>query len=92
MSPENNPFVVRSLGPQLIGNARIFLQPLFYLFPVDEKTPIIDYKGDALGQVHVKIKAVRLVGCARRRCPSAHHRRVAWVAYAARVAGHAGRR
>ena len=55
---EDNPFILTIEGPQLLGNCRIYLQPNYYLFPIDEKTPIIDYKGESCGQLHVKLLPV----------------------------------
>mgnify|MGYP001110807430 CR=1 FL=1 len=52
---DENPFYITPQGPQLIGSCRVYLQGLFYLLPITEKTPVIDYKGDAQGKLEIQV-------------------------------------
>jgi hypothetical protein len=52
---EDNPFHITPQGPQLIGTCRVYLQGLFYLLGIAEKTPILDYKGDTQGKLDIQV-------------------------------------
>jgi hypothetical protein len=42
---QDNPFILKPNGPQLLGSVKVPLQPLWNLVPVIEDYPIVDYKG-----------------------------------------------
>jgi len=52
---DENPFIIVPAGPQLLGTCRVLLQPLYYLLPVAERMPILDYKGDEVGRLDVRV-------------------------------------
>jgi len=52
---EENPFHLQPSGPVMIGQARLYLQPCFFLLPIHESTAIIDYKGEHKGQLYVNL-------------------------------------
>lgn len=52
---DENPFHLVPNGPTLIGTARLYLQPCFFLLPINESTAIIDYKGEHKGQIYVNL-------------------------------------
>jgi hypothetical protein len=54
----SNPFAVLVKGPQMIGASRIYLQPNFYLFPITEQTPVIDYRGQAVGHLFISLRPI----------------------------------
>lgn len=51
----SNPFSVQPIGPQLLGTCHVLLQPLTFLLPVIERVPIINYKGETMGKLDVRI-------------------------------------
>eukprot|EP01006_Ploeotia_vitrea_P051054 TRINITY_DN67520_c7_g1_i1.p1 TRINITY_DN67520_c7_g1~~TRINITY_DN67520_c7_g1_i1.p1 ORF type:complete len:1113 (-),score=711.82 TRINITY_DN67520_c7_g1_i1:1833-5003(-) len=55
---EDNPFELRDDGPQLIGQVQLLLEPIYYLFPIKQKTPILNYKGETRGQLDVELLPV----------------------------------
>jgi hypothetical protein len=55
---QHNPFHLTPHGAQLAGSVRVYLQPLFYLLPVSERAPIIDYKGDTVGRLEILLTPV----------------------------------
>lgn len=52
---DENPFHIVPNGPMLIGTARLYLQPCFFLLPINESTAIIDYRGEHKGQLYVNL-------------------------------------
>lgn len=56
--PQDNPFILRANGPQLLGSVRIWLQPLFFLIPIAEEGRIIDFKGITKGKLEVDLKLI----------------------------------
>ncbi len=50
-----NPFHLKPTGPMLIGTARLYLQPCYFLLPIHESTAIIDYKGEHKGLLYVNL-------------------------------------
>jgi len=55
---EENPFFLRPSGPMLIGTARLYLQPCFFLLPINESTAIIDYRGEHKGQCYINLTPI----------------------------------
>jgi len=51
---DKDPFFVKQ-GAALIGRSTIYLDSLLYVLPIEESTPIIDYKGKEEGELKVKI-------------------------------------
>lgn len=47
--------MLRPTGPMLIGTARLYLQPCYFLLPIHESTAIIDYKGEHKGLLYVNL-------------------------------------
>ena len=54
----DNPFHLTPNGPMLIGTARLYLQPCYFLLPIHESTAIIDYRGEHKGQLYVNLVPV----------------------------------
>jgi hypothetical protein len=52
---DENPFHLVPNGPMLIGTARLYLQPCYFLLPINESTAIIDYRGGHKGQLYVNL-------------------------------------
>lgn len=50
-----NPFYIEPSGPMLLGTARLYLQPCYFLLPINESVAVIDYRGEHKGQLYVNL-------------------------------------